>query len=163
MGPPAVETSAPPLPPALVPAEEPTEATIPPTPTATPEPVRPTATPPPAPTATPTPVPPVAVSAQSVRPSCSFPAEVERWREAVSRYPWQPCEALTVLWCESKGDPGALNPSGASGLLQIMMPLHRGQLAEGESVFTPEVNLRVGAALWRERGWAPWIVGGCYP
>ncbi len=62
-----------------------------------------------------------------------------------------------IIRAESGGNPNAKNPSGASGLTQIMMPLHAGLVARyGGNVFDPETNLRVARHLYRESGLAPW-------
>ena len=63
-----------------------------------------------------------------------------------------------IIRAESGGNPMAKNPSGASGLLQIMMPLHAALVARyGGNVFDPMTNLRVGKHLYDESGLAPWL------
>ena len=59
-----------------------------------------------------------------------------------------------VMWCESMCRPEAHNPSGATGLLQVM-PFH----AHGRDLFDPETNLAVGLEVWRQQGWRAW---SCY-
>lgn len=62
-----------------------------------------------------------------------------------------------IIRAESGGNPRARNPSGASGLTQIMLPLHRGLVSRyGGDVFDPMTNLRVAKHLYDESGLAPW-------
>ena len=62
-----------------------------------------------------------------------------------------------VAWSESRWNPRARNPSGASGLWQMTMPLHQGLVsASGGDVFDPLTNARVAVKLWRSAGMSPW-------
>lgn len=62
-----------------------------------------------------------------------------------------------IIRAESGGNPHARNASGASGLLQIMMPLHQALVARfGGNVFDPMTNLRVGKYLYDQSGLSPW-------
>jgi hypothetical protein len=62
-----------------------------------------------------------------------------------------------IVRAESGGNPRAHNASGASGLLQIMMPLHQGLVSRyGGDVFDPMTNLRVAKHLYDQSGLAPW-------
>lgn len=64
--------------------------------------------------------------------------------------------ALDIIECESGGDPGAYNPSGATGLFQIK-PKYWGFLLEpGESLYDPEVNVRVASVIVEAGGWRHW-------
>jgi hypothetical protein len=79
-----------------------------------------------------------------------------RWEWLVSRYRWPVAEALSVLSCESRGDPAAYR-AGNYGLFQINS-IHAwrvgGKLA---SLFEPETNVRVAYDIWRDNaGWGPW-------
>jgi soluble lytic murein transglycosylase-like protein len=56
-----------------------------------------------------------------------------------------------IMWCESKCEPHAHNPSGASGLLQIMPMWHKGRDA-----FDPDVNLAIGLEVYEAQGWRAW-------
>src|SRR5262245_822401 len=56
-----------------------------------------------------------------------------------------------VMWCESKCTPGAHNPSGASGLMQIMpMWWH------GRDPYDPAVNLTMAKEIFDIQGWRAW-------
>lgn len=108
------------------------------------------APPPPAPTPAPSPTPEPQVHAASIP-------------EIICSMPWPCGEALRVATCESGLAPDAVNPwSGAAGLFQLLMEYHRWRLGGG-SEFDPVANTRAAYSLWLERGWQPWIVGGCSP
>ena len=97
------------------------------------------------------------------------PDPIERWRPLVEQYflPELIEEALSIIDCESNGDPDARNPrSSASGLFQFLGRTwsHSSEQAgfEGESPFSPEAN--VAAAAWLaeyslgagDSAWAHW-------
>ena len=70
-------------------------------------------------------------------------------------------DAGAVIECESRWRADAVNPaSGAAGLLQIH-PIHRARVERmGYSwadMLHPAANVRVGLAIWREQGFAPWV------
>lgn len=81
--------------------------------------------------------------------------------------------AIAIVLAESGGDTHAVNPSGAKGLWQIMMPLHAALVNDGITavnaeygtdnnspknldVFDPRVNTFVAGQLYGARGWQPW-------
>ncbi|MEA2009530.1 MAG: transglycosylase SLT domain-containing protein, partial [Actinomycetota bacterium] len=98
---------------------------------------------------------------------------VERWRPLVEQYfaPERIDEALSIIDCESNGDPNARNPrSSASGLFQFLDRtwLHSSEQAgfEGETPFSPEAN--IAAAAWLVEyslgiGDSPWAHWTCRP
>lgn len=98
---------------------------------------------------------------------------VERWRSIVEQYfaPERIDEALSIIDCESNGDPNARNPrSSASGLFQFLDRTwsHSSEQAgfEGASPFTPEAN--IAAAAWLVEyslgvGDSPWAHWTCRP
>ncbi|MFP3916132.1 MAG: transglycosylase SLT domain-containing protein [Actinomycetota bacterium] len=105
-------------------------------------------------------------------PPETFPAAVERWRSVVAAHfpPDRVNTALSVIQCESNGDPDAYNPySGASGLFQFLpgtwATVSPRAGYDGASVFDPEAN--IGTAAWlsdyyASRGsdpWTPWVCG----
>lgn len=112
-------------------------------------------------------VPPV------TRPPAKFPAAVERWRPLVATYFPEALldEALSVMECESKGDPDAENPSSsASGLYQFIASTWTWASTNagfaGVSVFDPEANIATAAFLVEYsigRGLAPWQHWVCQP
>lgn len=102
-----------------------------------------------------------------------FPPAVERWRPLVTTYfpPARVDEALSVIRCESHGDPDAYNPySGASGLFQFLPSTWAAVSPRagfgGAGVFDPEAN--IGTAAWLTdyyagRGSDPWSAWVCRP
>lgn len=95
---------------------------------------------------------------------------VEAWRPLVAAY--FPAAnvgmALRVMGCESRGDPDAYNPSGASGLFQHMAQYWPDRAAKagwaGANIFDPEANIAVAA--WLSGGgsdWSHWRASrGCW-
>lgn len=65
--------------------------------------------------------------------------------------------ALRVIECESNGDPGAYNPSGATGLFQIMAPVWADHFGVSRgSLFDPDTNVRIARKVWDVQGWGAW-------
>lgn len=93
-----------------------------------------------------------------------FPANVERWRGLVATYfPADAVEeALSVMECESEGNPAATNPtSRAAGLFQHLPKFwddrSRKAGVPGASIYDPTANVRVAAWLYRQsRTWSHW-------
>jgi hypothetical protein len=137
----------------------------PPTPTTTPGSTSPTT---PTPTTT-TPTPPTTSGGGGG--SSNHPPAVEQWRSLVQRFfPSNRVEeALTIIDCESNGDPNAVNPySGASGLFQFLPSTWATTSPNagfaGYSVFDPEAN--TGSAAWlanryQELGYDYWHAWNC--
>lgn len=98
-------------------------------------------------------------------------ASVEDWRPLVSAFfrPEDVDRALRVIWCESKGDPEAANPtSTARGLFQHLgsrweRRSERAGLA-GADIFDPVANVAVAAWLvYHYGGWSHWAPSaGCW-
>ena len=65
---------------------------------------------------------------------------------------WQTLDE--IMYCESRCNPNAHNPSGATGLLQIM-PFH----APDADLYDPATNLRIGLEVKARQGWRAW---SCY-
>lgn len=67
---------------------------------------------------------------------------------------------LAVVDCESRFNPGARNPSGASGLLQILAVYWPARAANagfpGASPYDPVANAWTGAWLWATSGSGHW-------
>ena len=76
-------------------------------------------------------------------------------------------DALSVLYCESRGDPAAYNvASGASGLFQFI-PSTWATASEaagwsGADVFDPEPNIASAAWLYAAYD-SPWSAWSCKP
>jgi hypothetical protein len=94
---------------------------------------------------------------------------IERWRRLVERYfpAERVAEALSIIACESNGDPAITNPrSGAAGLFQFISGTweYSSEQAgfDGASALDPEAN--VAAAAWLveysldagDSAWAHW-------
>ena len=90
----------------------------------------------------------------------------EQWRLLVEKY-FQPKDvqtAMTVLQCESGGNPDAKNRhSSASGLFQHLGRYWTERSAKagwgGADIFDPEANIAVAAWLKSVTGWGSWT---CY-
>jgi hypothetical protein len=95
--------------------------------------------------------------------STTHPASVEAWRPLVEAYfPASEVDrALDVMWCESRGDARATNPSsGAAGLFQHIPRywVERSVPAgfPGADIYDPEANVGVAAWLVAVDGWKHW-------
>lgn len=102
----------------------------------------------------------------------SIPSNVERWRGLVSAY-FQPSDidkALSVIECESNGDPNAKNPSSsASGLFQHLAtywPERATNAGIGPQADIFESSSNVAVAAWlvyHGGGWSHWNASkGCW-
>lgn len=77
-------------------------------------------------------------------------------------------KAIRIMECESRGDPGARNPSsGAAGLFQHMPGYWSSRSAAagygGASIYDPEANVAVAAWLvydYSGGGWQHWVCKG---
>lgn len=98
---------------------------------------------------------------------------VEQWRSLVASYfsPAMVDQALSIIQCESLGDPNAYNPySGASGLFQFIPGTWAVTSVKagfgGSSVFDPEANIASAAWLasyYQGAGLNPWTPWHCTP
>jgi hypothetical protein len=98
---------------------------------------------------------------------------VEQWRSLVAAYfdPFMVDQALSIIQCESLGDPNAYNPySGASGLFQFIPGTWAVTSIKagfgGSSVFDPEANIASAAWLtsyYGALGLNPWTPWHCIP
>ena len=115
----------------------------------------------------------IAMDALIVEETVHVVGPIERWRPLVERYfsPDRVEEALSIIDCESNGDPRARNPrSSAAGLFQFLDRTwsHSSEQAgfEGESPFSPEAN--IASAAWLVEyslgvGDSPWAHWTCRP
>ena len=92
----------------------------------------------------------------AVMPMATVQADTDRWRstiaEAAQRYDIPESWIRAVLQAESGGDPHAVSPKGAMGLMQIMPGTWaelRGQLGLGTNPFDPHDNIFAGTAFLR--------------
>lgn len=113
-------------------------------------------------------VPPEPVTTTTLPPGDA----VERWRPLVAAY--FPAglvdQALSVIDCESNGNPSAIGPGGASGLFQFIPSTWASASAkagfEGASPLDPTANVASAAYLVQasvdngSSAWGPW---GCKP
>ena len=101
-------------------------------------------------------------------PNYTIGEAAAQWRPLVAAYfdPGQVDYALAVLWCESRGDPNAANPtSSARGLFQHLeryWPERSSKAGwSGYSIFDPEANVAVAA--WLSAGGSGWHHWTCRP
>jgi len=77
--------------------------------------------------------------------------------------PWAVSCMTDVAGRESGWDPGARNPSGASGLFQLLLPVHDDLFwalgVSPDAWSDPYWNARAARELWDSSGIAPW--GSC--
>lgn len=84
--------------------------------------------------------------------------------ETAIREAWQGTghedRAVIIAMRESRCQADAFNPSGASGVFQIMMPLHSDMVGwtcgSPDMVWDAACNIRVARDLWQGSGWRPW-------
>lgn len=95
--------------------------------------------------------------------------DVEQWRPLVAgHFGDLGVEAVDRVMCimrgESGGNPSARNPSGASGLMQVM-PFWASEFGlSRQRLFEPEINLWVARQIYEMQGWSAWSVynrGSC--
>lgn len=141
--------------PVVFPTSVPTTTTVVPAATVAPAPTVPPPSEPPSPTTT----VPVALTAPASAPGGGCGG----WDGLVASL-WpaeQVATACRILACESGGNPRAYNPSGASGLFQIM-PLWAEDFGRVtgqpyyDGRFDPYANATFARWLWGESGWQPW-------
>lgn len=89
-------------------------------------------------------------------------AGVEQWRTLVAAYfpADQVDRALRVMACESGGDPNAYNPSGATGLMQILASWADNFGYQPADLYDPDINLHIASLLWADGGWSHWVCHG---
>ncbi len=84
-----------------------------------------------------------------------IPVSVLQWKtlaqQAANVHPvLSPNEILSIIWSESSGLPGAVNPSDPSyGLMQITMPIAKafGGVTDKQQLFNPQLNISIGSAF----------------
>lgn len=83
---------------------------------------------------------------------------VEQWRSLVAAYfrAEDVDRALCLMRYESGGNPDAHNPSGASGLMQIMPFWAASWGLPTSALFDPDTNLRLAAYIRDAQGWDAW-------
>jgi hypothetical protein len=107
--------------------------------------------PPPPPALLPSTAPVVAPAPRTVRPRVFHPRKpppepLERWRPLLEELGMDPAEWLPRIHCESRGNPGAVNPSGPYvGLAQV----------ENGST-DPRTNLEQAREKMRRQGRRAW-------
>lgn len=87
---------------------------------------------------------------------------VEQWRSLVAAYfpADQIDRALRIMACESGGNPNAYNPSGASGLMQVLASWADNFGYTPSQLFDPDINLYVASLLYQDGGWGHWVCRG---
>lgn len=72
------------------------------------------------------------------------------WAEARKREKLEPELLIAIIQKESAFRPKVQSRYGAQGLMQVVRRWHRDKLHPSESLFDPEVNIRVGADVLEE-------------
>lgn len=72
------------------------------------------------------------------------------WAEAAKRKSLNPELIIAIIHKESEFRPKVQSRYGAQGLMQVVPRWHREKLQPSESLFDPEVNIRVGADVLEE-------------
>ena len=72
------------------------------------------------------------------------------WAEAAKRQLLDPELLIAIIHKESEFRPKVQSRYGAQGLMQVVPRWHREKLRPSESLFDPEVNIRVGADVLEE-------------
>lgn len=72
------------------------------------------------------------------------------WAEAARRDQLEPELLIAIMQKESAFRPKVQSRYGAQGLMQVVRRWHRDKLHPSESLFDPEVNVRVGADVLEE-------------
>jgi hypothetical protein len=78
-----------------------------------------------------------------------------QWHDTAIAVGWDDADwphLARIMWCESRCNPDAHNPSGASGLAQVL----RSWFGPGEDPFDPATNLAVALRVRQEQGWRAW-------
>ena len=80
-------------------------------------------------------------------PRMPLPAGVEQWRNLINDCAYEqgvpPCLVAAVIGTESGGDPSAVSPAGATGLMQLMPQYFGG---DQDALFDPKTNVAKGSA-----------------
>ena len=89
------------------------------------------------------------------------PAGAQDVAAVVCSYGWDCAEALAVAWCESRHDPGAIDPTRENfGLMQINEATWRPYFGEERwsRVLEPEENVKMAFTIYQRAGntWQPW-------
>lgn len=85
-------------------------------------------------------------------------SNVEQWRGLVAAYfrAEDVDRALCLMNYESGGNPDAYNPSGASGLMQVMPFWAASWGLPSSALFDPDTNLQLAAYIRDSQGWTAW-------
>jgi soluble lytic murein transglycosylase-like protein len=84
-------------------------------------------------------------------------AHCPQWWDTARAAGWADDQLPTVdrvMWCESRCHPHAHNPSGATGLMQIMPGWWHGR-----DPYDPATNLTIAVEVHDRQGWRAW---SCY-
>lgn len=83
-------------------------------------------------------------------------SDVEQWRSLVAAHFTNVDYALCIVKYESGGNPNAYNPSGASGLFQVMDWWAPAFGYVPSDLFNPEINVLLAAKIYADYGWGAW-------
>lgn len=84
---------------------------------------------------------------------------VERWRPLVSKYDWKVDKALSIMRCESGGNPNAISRTNDYGLFQLNAPTWIGKYGLTYSnIRNPETNVYAAYRIYKNRNnFSAWV------
>lgn len=92
------------------------------------------------------------------KPRRSISHSVSQWRALVSVYfpADQVNNALSVMQCESRGNPRAQNSRSSAGGLFQFLDGSWARWGNGADKYDAEANIAAAGRYWARSGWAPW-------
>jgi len=103
-------------------------------------------------------VPAARVQTRQVGPTMHPSGACSQWYDTAMSAGWPMDQWDTIAYVmhrESGCDPHAHNPSGATGLMQLL-----GWRCPPGGCFDPWSNLHEAFVLWQQSGWCPWVLRG---
>lgn len=89
--------------------------------------------------------------------SVKWDGTVEQWRPLVEKhFGHLTPTAMCLIHHESRGNPNALSPAGARGLLQVMPFWAHHYGIPPDQLYDPDTNLRTARLVYQAQGWRAW-------